>query len=1080
MKMHACCGSCATRCRTEGRDVGRGEPRGSPELATMGLSKTDFLMPSVFFGVRRLPRRVTLKGSRRKGDPMGYRSMLTRPAFRTPPRAARGSKSGRYTIRGAPPRLALPLMLAVLCVLGPWGQAQAEALPVIAVDVQQQGVGGWEWPAAAPVTVTIEDGDGVEPDLVVPATTGPEGDFWAWPLAFDIEPGDTVTVTDGTATKITEVAEIGITGVDLDAATVSGTANDGAEVGVEVYAESEDWIVRWPSVSGGSWTAGFGTAGPRGDEGVVCDLAAGSEGSAFVQDSDGDRTRIEWRVPRPRFSVSPGAAGDSFIRGEEWDPGSVVTVAVGASETTASVDDNGEFDSDLPFDVAPGDTVNVTGGASSKSTVVADLAVTGIDTDEETVSGSAPEGVEVGVEVFTGSEQWVHRWVAGGVGGGWTANFRVPGPAEDEDLTWDIESGTEGSAIVTDDDGDETQVNWRVPKPVFGIRLGNAGESHIDGEDWAPGSLVTIAVGASEATVSVGADGTFATDLPFAVVVGDTVAVGDGASSKSTEVALTVVDVDTDLSTVSGLAPDGATVRVEVYDTPDDVVRRAIVAAGKWSADFAHEGSGDDEGVVWALGPGSFGSATTEDVDGDSTQVDWNVPKPRFRVYPDFDFVDGDEWGPGSTITIASGSAEATASVNDDGYFGLDLPFDVEVGDTVTVTDGGSTTKETIVAALVASKVDPGERTVSGTAPADSRVGVEVFDTPDWVVRWPVVTGGNWTADFAHAGPEEDENRTWDFVPMTEGAAFVVDGDGDSTAFTWHVSDPETVLHGAPASWTRDEVSFSLEATDGVGRGDELSTYYSLNGGPDIRYSMDSTVPVTAEGTTVVRFRTHDEENGIDEEEKTVTILIDRSPPQTSDDHRATYAGSAALHLSATDSHSGVTRTDWLLDGAEGTGSVVATSALGPHHLEYWSTDASGNRETTKTADFVVAAAVTAPVSVVLGKPRVSPSTPKRGKRATFSVGITPGAAGAAGASKLFLLHQETKTVVKKVKGKKKRVKVTYWRQRAKLVMRSSSSGVLSVTAKLSQKGKWKAYAVYAGSEGYLAASSGTRAFTVK
>ena len=54
---------------------------------------------------------------------------------------------------------------------------------------------------------------------------------------------------------------------------------------------------------------------------------------------------------------------------------------------------------------------------------------------------------------------------------------------------------------------------------------------------------------------------------------------------------------------------------------------------------------------------------------------------------------------------------------------------------------------------------------------------------------------------------------------------------------------------------------------------------------------------------------------------------------------------------------SGVAQTYWVLDaGPIETGTVVATSAVGPHTLTYWSVDNAGNVESSNTVQFTVEA----------------------------------------------------------------------------------------------------------------------------
>jgi hypothetical protein len=75
----------------------------------------------------------------------------------------------------------------------------------------------------------------------------------------------------------------------------------------------------------------------------------------------------------------------------------------------------------------------------------------------------------------------------------------------------------------------------------------------------------------------------------------------------------------------------------------------------------------------------------------------------------------------------------------------------------------------------------------------------------------------------------------------------------------------------------------------------------------------------------------------------------DHTAPTTTSDAKATYAGTAVVHLTALDNKggSGVASTFYSLDSAtETVGTTISTSVLGTHTIEFWSVDASSNVET--------------------------------------------------------------------------------------------------------------------------------------
>lgn len=118
-------------------------------------------------------------------------------------------------------------------------------------------------------------------------------------------------------------------------------------------------------------------------------------------------------------------------------------------------------------------------------------------------------------------------------------------------------------------------------------------------------------------------------------------------------------------------------------------------------------------------------------------------------------------------------------------------------------------------------------------------------------------------------------------------------------------------------------------------------------------------------------------------------------------------------------------------------------------------------------------------IATSVGKPTVSGRLRKR-STVTFSAMMTPGVAAAAGRSRLSLWRWESKTLTKKVRGKKAKVKVHYWRLRKTLSMNASVAGKLTAKYRLPYSGKWKASVAFAGSADYLPSTSRARSFSVK
>ncbi len=165
-----------------------------------------------------------------------------------------------------------------------------------------------------------------------------------------------------------------------------------------------------------------------------------------------------------------------------------------------------------------------------------------------------------------------------------------------------------------------------------------------------------------------------------------------------------------------------------------------------------------------------------------------------------------------------------------------------------------------------------------------------------------------------------------------------------------------TFIAGVPAGWSSIPVTFTLDAVGGIA---PLDSFYRLSGASSSGVTTyTSPVGVTAEGTTTVEYWSVDA-SATRDATGFATILIDTSPPFTSSDATASYAGTATITLAPTDQYSGVANTFYKLDsGSVATYTApIVVSAAGASTLEFWSVDNAGLRETTRTADFTVSAA---------------------------------------------------------------------------------------------------------------------------
>jgi hypothetical protein len=660
--------------------------------------------------------------------------------------------------------------------------------PAFSVNAEGNAVWGWEW-APGEVSITVNDGSaGAVP-------TDEWGNFGTDALGVDIIPGDTVTVTDGTTTKTHTVTALAITSVDPDTSTVTGTTDSTDGSLVEVHLNGPDgWRLRSVQVTGGVWTADFAT--PVDDDGEgwgdTATLSPGTQINAEELDPDGDRTNAGYSIPNPAFSVN---AEGNAVWGWEWAPGEVSITVNDGSAGTVPTDEWGNFGTDaLGVDIIPGDTVTVTDGTTTKTHTVTALAITSVDPDTSTVTGTTDSADGSLVEVhLNGPDGWRLRSVQV-TGGVWTADFATP--VDDDGEGWGdtatLSPGTQINAEELDPDGDRTNAGYSIPNPAFSV---NAEGNAVWGWEWAPGEVSITVNDGSPGTVPTDEWGNFGTDaLGVDIIPGDTVTVTDGTTTKThTVTALAITSVDPDTSTVTGTtdSADGSLVEVHLNGPDGWRLRSVQVTGGTWTADFATPV--DDDGEGWGdtatLSPGTQINAEELDPDGDRTNAGYSIPNPHFNVDAQNNGVWGHEWQPSTTLTVTINGGNYQTTSDEWGNF--DLPghgVDIQAGDTVTVTDG-TTTKEHIVSTLT-MVVDAQNDIVTGStnSPPGTRIHVHLDGPDGWRIRDPIVAeDGTWTADFTTTIDDGGQGwgQTADIGPGTRISAQDPDDDGDNTFFVW-------------------------------------------------------------------------------------------------------------------------------------------------------------------------------------------------------------------------------------------------------------------------------------------------------
>ncbi|WP_052476016.1 OmpL47-type beta-barrel domain-containing protein [Cohnella kolymensis] len=161
----------------------------------------------------------------------------------------------------------------------------------------------------------------------------------------------------------------------------------------------------------------------------------------------------------------------------------------------------------------------------------------------------------------------------------------------------------------------------------------------------------------------------------------------------------------------------------------------------------------------------------------------------------------------------------------------------------------------------------------------------------------------------------------------------------------------------APAAWTNQDAVVTLTATD-----DETGvkeTYYAVN---DQEYTAGTSLTVTEEGVTKVSFYSVDKV-GNKEAVKSIDVKIDKSAPVTRASETAEWSKAAIVQLSVEDTHSGVAKTLYSVNGSDYVeGTSIKLEQAGVNRISFYSVDTAGNSEEAQTIEVKIDAV--APVTI--------------------------------------------------------------------------------------------------------------------
>ena len=604
----------------------------------------------------------------------------------------------------------------------------------------------------------------------------------------DVQPNDWVFgwVDNGASAQV-QIGEINGT-IDLAADSIEGT----------IYAPGFSDPVQVECLDWGSGGEPFsnkdgGSILTNGSDSYSCswtgewDIQPGQTVGVGYFGSDGNWVANAFTTPNLHFSVFPEW---EYVEGWEWPDGALVTAVVEGKPECSIEGNSGHPDWDpnelfVPLwfpeacNVVVGDVVTLTDGVTPRTHTVQNLAITAVDRDSNTITGTADAGAMVHV--------WPHGYnellPTTGEDGNWLADFNSIGI--------DLVEGMAGRTEIRDEVGNATAVEWRIPSPHFSVF---PDWKYVEGYEWPDQVTMTATINGKPECSAQGTVGYPEWDRWNTLVsmnfpqechieVGNVVTLTDGATTRTHTVRnLAITAVDKAANTVSGTADAGAQVHVWAHGYNELVTTTG--EDGTWLADF------DSIGID--LLEGMCGRAEIRDEMGNATAApDWCIPSPRLIAFPAVEEIFGYNWPEGSEVhlSINTDGFSQTATVGPSSwdpndilaYFHFKGQYDLKPGDVVTLSGSGMERTYT-VRNLTVTEVNEVANTVSGTADPGTEVTVYPFEFGNQPLHVTADENGNWFANFDAVGI--------DLIPGMCGRSDIFDEFTNSTTVDWCIPRP--------------------------------------------------------------------------------------------------------------------------------------------------------------------------------------------------------------------------------------------------------------------------------------------------
>lgn len=390
----------------------------------------------------------------------------------------------------------MPLSVAITVILStvflaPVRDVGAEVLcePQIGVQLNLNEIRAWCFQSEATVTLTIDDpGTAQNPDYSASGMV-PIGDYPMVIFHYELESGYIIEASDGMTTRQLIFQPVGISDIDTQANTVSGTAIPLSQVVLSVRLLSNTWVSRGAfSDATGKWMANFND--PNYSGGAV-DLQNGMLIDVTQYDSDFDGVTYERRIlPRVNVNVerssyeSFGWAENVLVTLEVDDPANETSPDCTYTETAWRDSVNMSL-YQTGCSVKAGDIVTIKGNGVSTSHEVRLLEITRVDVINDVIRGIAAKEQRVLLDLWLGGNEIMAETISD-ADGNWEFDFSTMIPPVDLVLEDD-----DGYVYIEDENGNSTVAVFKLDVPNMVVILDT---NTVYGYNFQLGDTVTLTI----------------------------------------------------------------------------------------------------------------------------------------------------------------------------------------------------------------------------------------------------------------------------------------------------------------------------------------------------------------------------------------------------------------------------------------------------------------------------------------------------------------------------------------------------------------------------------------------------------